>query len=108
VEDPTRLAGVLAACDAVVANDSGPMHLAAAVGTPVVGLFGPTSPALGFAPVANQATSCHLGIQCSPCSRHGARACWRDRRYCMEDLSPQEVYEALKGLLDSVDRTESA
>ena len=108
VEEANRLAGVLAACDAVVANDSGPMHLAAAVGTPVVGIFGPTSPALGFAPVANLATSCHLDIHCSPCSRHGARACWRDRRYCLEDLTPPEVYRALKELLNAANRAETA
>jgi ADP-heptose:LPS heptosyltransferase len=93
------LAGALAACDAVVANDSGPMHLAAAVGTPVVGLFGPTSPALGFAPVGGGAVSVHLGLHCSPCSRHGKTPCWRERRYCMEDLDPEVVFRALQRAL---------
>jgi heptosyltransferase-2 len=43
--DPVELAALLARASVVVANDSGPMHLAAAVGAPVVGLFGPTDPA---------------------------------------------------------------
>jgi heptosyltransferase-2 len=100
LEDTMSLAGALAACDAVVANDSGPMHLAAAVGTPVVGLFGPTSPALGFAPVSPQAVSMHLDLHCSPCSRHGQTPCWRERRYCMEDMAPEAVLRALQRALE--------
>ncbi len=46
-----ELAGLLEMCTALVTNDTGVMHMAAAVGTPVVTLFGPTSP-LGFAPLA--------------------------------------------------------
>jgi heptosyltransferase-2 len=96
--DPLDLAGALAAVDGVVANDSGPMHLAAAVGTPTVGLFGPTSPELGFAPVGPHTRALHLGLFCSPCSRHGRHPCWRSRRVCLEDLLPQAVLGALGDL----------
>jgi heptosyltransferase-2 len=90
------LASALAAADAVVSNDSGPMHLAAAVGTLVLGLFGPTSPELGFAPVGS-AAFLHRRLYCSPCSRHGKRACWRRKRHCMVDMTPEDVFEALNG-----------
>lgn len=98
LDDPLSLAGALAAVDGVVANDSGPMHLAAAVGTPTVGLFGPTSPELGFSPVGAHTRTLHLGLFCSPCSRHGSRPCWRSRRSCLEDLPPQAVLQALGDL----------
>jgi len=99
LEDPALLGGFLAACSGAVCNDSGPMHLAAAMGTAVVGLFGPTSPELGFAPLGERACFLHLGLSCSPCSRHGSRPCYRDRRYCMEDIPPGRVLEALEGLM---------
>lgn len=95
LDDAISLAGALSAADGLVANDSGPMHLGAALGTPVAGLFGPTSPALGFAPTGPAAEWLHLDLSCSPCSRHGRKACWRSRRYCMEDLSAQAVANAL-------------
>ena len=94
-----ELTGVLAACDGAVANDSGPMHLAAAVGIPVVGLFGPTSPELGFAPRGAHAVALHLGLSCSPCSRHGRSPCFRPLRYCLYDLTPQRVAESLYALI---------
>lgn len=104
--EPVELAGALAAVDAIVANDSGPMHLGAAVGTPVLGLFGPTSPDLGFRP-AGDAADLHLGLKCSPCSRHGRRRCWRTRRFCLEELDPQRVLNALEELLAGGDIAES-
>jgi heptosyltransferase-2 len=95
LDDAMALAGALSAVDGLVANDSGPMHLSAAVDTPVAGLFGPTSPALGFAPTGPAAEWLHLDLSCSPCSRHGQAACWRSRRYCLEDLSAPAVANAL-------------
>ncbi len=95
VPDIMKLASLLAAADGVVANDSGPMHLAAALGTSTVGLFGPTSPDLGFAPRGERAAHIHRAISCSPCSKHGQRVCWRQERHCMLDISPREVIDAL-------------
>ena len=53
-------------CAVVITNDSGPMHVAAAVGTPVVALFGPTDPAL-TGPHGKQHVILRSGISCSPC-----------------------------------------
>jgi ADP-heptose:LPS heptosyltransferase len=106
-EDAVALAGSLSAVAGIVANDSGPMHLGAALDTPVIGLFGPTSPALGFAPVGPATGWLHLDLYCSPCSRHGRVACWRSRRHCLEDLAAPTVANALYGRMDAAGRRET-
>lgn len=92
-----ELAGLLAATDVVVANDSGPMHLAGAVGTPVVALFGSTNERETY-PLAERGKLRLLkvpGIECSPCK---LRQCPIDHR-CMERLSVAEVAAAAREFL---------
>ncbi len=96
-------ARVLARSRLLVANDSGVAHLAAAVGTPVVALFGPTSDVRyaprGTAPVRVVARD----LPCRPCyvaPRREPFACRFERELaCLEDLSPEEVFAAALGLL---------
>jgi heptosyltransferase-2 len=88
--DARVVAGVLSLCEVVVSNDSGLMHLAGAVGSKVVGIFGPTSPDLGFAPLAPGAVVSREA-RCSPCSYHGNRPCRYPRAFCLEDIEPREV-----------------
>ncbi|MEI6083622.1 MAG: glycosyltransferase family 9 protein, partial [Verrucomicrobiota bacterium] len=64
--DLLELAELYRQCAVVITNDSGPMHLAAAVGTPVIAIFGPTDPAL-TGPYGRQHTVLRAGIPCSPC-----------------------------------------
>ena len=64
--DPVELAAVLARARAAVTNDSGPMHLAGAVGTPIVALFGPTDPGR-TGPSGSRATVLDRYVFCSPC-----------------------------------------
>lgn len=78
-------------CALVVSNDSGPMHMATAVGTPVIGVFGATHPHLGFAPVGPADAAVTLDLPCSPCSLHGNRACRFRTHACMEELDPRRV-----------------
>ncbi len=78
-------------CALLVSNDSGPMHVATAVGTPVIGVFGATHPRLGFAPVGPADATVTLDLPCSPCSLHGNRACRFRTHACMEDLDPLRV-----------------
>jgi heptosyltransferase-2 len=93
------LAGVLSLSAACVANDSGAMHMAAAVGTPVVALFGPTrehetaplTRANGRAEVLTHP------VWCRPCM---LRECPIDHR-CMKGIAPDRVYAALTSLLSS-------
>ncbi len=80
---------------AVITTDSGPMHLAAAVGTPVIALFGPTDPAR-TGPYGANHIIVSAGLSCSPCF---LKKC--PTRKCMEDIMPEQVLEAVEKLVDS-------
>lgn len=82
-------AAVLAACAAVVSNDSGGMHLAAAAGTPVVALFGITDPAK-TGPLGPVCIIQHAGRRCRDVPRDS-----REARLSLASITPQEVYEAV-------------
>jgi ADP-heptose:LPS heptosyltransferase len=90
------LAGVIDRCEVFVANDSGPMHMARALGVPTLALFGSTDPgqfdftghALMFA-----------GVSCSPCSFHGLPRCPRGHLHCLLDLDVERARKALQSLL---------
>ena len=62
------LAAVLARLSLLVTADTGPMHLAAAVGTPVVGIFGPSDP-VRYAPLTPRSAVVHTDLWCRPCNR---------------------------------------
>jgi heptosyltransferase-2 len=97
--DVTELAALLSLAAVTVTNDSGLMHLAAAAGSRIVAVFGPTSPALGFAPLGEGHVVAGLDLGCSPCSYHGNRPCRLKRRVCMEDLTAAEVMGGVKSAL---------
>jgi heptosyltransferase-2 len=99
--DVGAIASLLAVCKATVTNDSGLMHLAGAVGSRPVAIFGPTSPLLGFAPAAESAVVLSLGLSCSPCSYHGNKPCRLDRRYCMEGITPEHVASVVRGMMET-------
>jgi lipopolysaccharide heptosyltransferase II len=89
------LAAVLRSVDLMITVDSGPMHIAAAVGTPVVALFGPTDPArtgpLGPGRVLREP------LPCSPCLQRQCRIA--ETRRCMRDLDVADVLAAARDLL---------
>jgi heptosyltransferase-2 len=95
-----ELAAVLAGSRVVIGNDSGPGHIAAAVGTPVVTLFGPTSEAFGFAPRGERSVAVSLPLDCRPCSLHGGSRCRRGKRECLDGLETGPVVEAVRKVLD--------
>ena len=95
----TSLRGLAAVAEharAFVGNDSGPMHIAAAVGTPVVGLFGPNTP-VHFAPRGAPSRVLWKRFACSPCSQ---KRCERPDDACMDALAVDEVLDALESLLN--------
>jgi heptosyltransferase-2 len=84
-----QLLALMARCRLMVTNDSGPMHLAAALGVPVVAIFGSTDER-ATGPVGKRVRIVTRGVQCSPCGR---RECPIDFR-CMRDISVEEVFRA--------------
>jgi ADP-heptose:LPS heptosyltransferase len=95
--DVLGLGGVLQACSLLVSGDTGPMHMATAVGTPVVALFGAADPArTGPVGPGHRVIQAH-GVACVPCR---SRTC-DNRKYleCMEAITVDEVLLAVGGLL---------
>jgi heptosyltransferase-2 len=92
--DLRTLAGVLARCAAFVSNDSGAMHLAAAVGVPVTAIFGPTDER-ATAPLGEHDILIHH-VFCRPCM---LRECPIDHR-CMKGITPEAVYQAVARRLE--------
>ncbi|MBA3339385.1 MAG: lipopolysaccharide heptosyltransferase II [Geodermatophilaceae bacterium] len=91
-------------CGGIVSNDSAPLHLASAMGTPTIALFGPTVPDFGFGPLAPVHESLGLdALACRPCDRHGPERCPLGHHRCMRDLSPAIVAERASALFPSPD-----
>jgi heptosyltransferase-2 len=79
-------------CAALVTNDSAPLHLASAVDTPTVAVFGPTIPAFGFGPLARASSTLGLdALACRPCDRHGPQRCPLGHWKCMREVSARDV-----------------
>jgi ADP-heptose:LPS heptosyltransferase len=93
--DIAQLAGVLAAADAVVVANTGPAHLAAAAGTPVVSLFAPTVPAVRWRPYGVPHRLLSMPVPCAGCR---ARACPVPGHPCLDDLEPRAVADAVEQL----------
>jgi len=98
VFDVGGTAALLKAARSAVAGDTGLMHLATAVKTPVVALFGPTVRQFGFSPYRARATILELDLPCRPCSAVGGARCPLGHHRCLEDIAPSEVLEAIRRL----------
>ena len=88
-----ELCDELAACDLVISNDTGTMHLAAALGVPTVAIFGSTEPAW-TAPLGQGHQVIRRHVECSPCF---LRDCPRDYR-CMGEIDTARVVDAALGI----------
>jgi ADP-heptose:LPS heptosyltransferase len=92
-----ELAGILAEARAVVAGNTGPAHLAAAVGTPVVSLFAPTVPASRWAPYGVRFVL--LGDQNAPCKDSRARVCPIPGHPCLSSVTAERVVAAVEEVM---------
>jgi len=97
-----ELAAVLAQAAVVVSNDSGPMHVAAAMGAPTLGLFGPETPVM-YGPIGLRARALYRPPPCSPCINvhdNKRSSCIFGEPQCLVGLSVEEVHEAAVALAD--------
>jgi 3-deoxy-D-manno-octulosonic-acid transferase/heptosyltransferase-1 len=88
------LAAVYRSANAVVSTDTGPMHLAAAVGTPVVALFGPTAP-WRTGPYGQGHVVLRAGVNCSPCFSRSCKTAEFEPMACMTRITVEQVVEAV-------------
>lgn len=98
-------AALLEMANAVVANDTSIIHLAEAMRTPSIALFGPTVKEFGYAPMLAQSRliETDLALRCRPCSRTGKGTCKnREQQICMYSISTQKVWDAAQLLLPKV------
>ncbi|MGZ3653345.1 MAG: glycosyltransferase family 9 protein [Bdellovibrionota bacterium] len=93
---------VLSRAKLVVSNDSAPLHVAIAMGAPVLGVFGPTTKSLGFfpnAPAGKAAVAELSGLACRPCGMHGHQKCPLGHFKCMLDLTFETVLSEAERML---------
>ena len=84
----------------IITNDSAPLHLATAVGTRVLALFGSTISEFGFSPIGeNDKIFETAGLKCRPCSNHGKKECPIHTFDCMNRISEEVIYDEVKSIL---------
>jgi heptosyltransferase II len=96
--DVLQLAAAISLCSVVVTNDSGPLHLAAALAVPSVSIFGPTDPGRTVIPGASRVL--RKPLACQPCYE---RECPLGHHRCMTEISVDDVYGAAIGLFAEID-----
>jgi ADP-heptose:LPS heptosyltransferase len=95
------LAALLERCDVYITGDTGPMHLAAAVGTPIAAVFGPSMP-WRYAPISTTHRIVRIDLPCAPCNRIRLppERCQGHTPDCLEGVTVDAVYRAAVDLLD--------
>ena len=83
-------------CDLMVTNDTGPMHVAAALGKPLVALFGPTEPRR-TGPYGQIENTLRIDLPCSPCFK--GHCAWKNPNECLKAISPEMVFERVRNRL---------
>ena len=93
-----RQAGeLLSRCQALLTNDSAPLHLGMAFDIPVFAIFGPTIPGFGFAPFGPKGIILERDdVGCRPCTRHGGKTCPVKTFDCMELIDPESVFKRVQ------------
>jgi heptosyltransferase-2 len=97
--DLRRLVALIARSSHFLGHDSGPMHVAEALGVPLTALFGPTVRGFGFYPVSGSATVIERDLACRPCHLHGGLTCPLGHHDCLAGIEPGPVAEHLRRAL---------
>lgn len=109
--DPGQIPALLKACDLLVAIDSGPIHIAGAVGTPVVGLFGAVNPKFRM-PLESSGKVIVANVPCLYCNHRTPVGHWKEdcphEIACMQAITVEEVFEATKDILEKNPKARAA
>ncbi len=92
--------GILSQSSLVVGNDTGLTYSAEALGVPVVLILGPTSRETGAGHYYEKSITLQKDIWCRPCSQKGDRKCYRKKKYCMEEISTGEIFNAVCHIIE--------
>jgi heptosyltransferase-2 len=84
--------------DAVISNDSGPMHITAALQKPQIAIFGSTHSILGFSPLNFNALVLQANLPCQPCSTYGLAKCPLGTLDCLKKITPAHLLDAFQEL----------
>jgi lipopolysaccharide heptosyltransferase II len=84
----------------IISNDSGPMHIAAALQKPQIAIFGGTHSVLGFSPLNFNARVLQANLTCQPCSAYGLEKCPLGTLECMKKITPEHLLEAFEELAE--------
>ncbi len=91
-------------CDYFISNDTGLMHIAAALQKPVVAIFGSTVPEFGFSPYGVPHKIAQVSLNCRPCTHIGRRNCPKTHFNCMRNITPQQVFSDFQDLISDVSK----
>jgi ADP-heptose:LPS heptosyltransferase len=107
--DLVLLSALLAQCRLLLTGDTGPMHVAGAVGTPVVAVFGPSMP-WRYGPLVRQHRIVRVDLPCSPCNRirRPPERCQGHSPDCLTSIAAGAVVDAALSLLASIAPSEVA
>ncbi len=94
--NPLESAALIQRALMMICNDSAAGHIASAVGTKVVSIFGPTIPSLGFTPYGKDNLIIeHPNLYCRPCRIHGSKKCPEKHFRCMKEISVERVMKVI-------------
>jgi len=100
--DLQQTAAVLKFADIVVTNDNGPMHLAECFDKKILAIFGSTTEEFGFFPYSVNYQAVQVdSLKCRPCTHFGRKKCPEKHFRCMMEISPDNVYEKICGMLNA-------
>ena len=94
--DLQQLVAAIDKMDIIISNDSGPMHIAAALQKPQIAIFGATHPKLGFTPMNKKAIILSADLCCQPCSLHGGKECPIRHFNCMNLITAEQILNSLR------------
>ena len=92
---------ILSLAQGAIGSDTGLIHAAESMGTPVVMISGPTSRETGANVRLSNSSQIYSNVWCRPCSKNGARKCIRSERFCMTGITSSEVTNSVKRMLMS-------